>query len=75
MDKALLINKTIENIRRLPSNEIKEVNDFTEFLLKRLDDRLITEGIQEIASSSKSYDFLITEPELYSVNDLKIKFR
>jgi hypothetical protein len=75
MDKTVLINKTFQNIKKLPLNQMKEVNDFAEFLLNRLDDQLITKGIQEIASSSKSYDFLTTEPELYSVNDLKEKFK
>jgi len=75
MNKTLLIDKTIQNIRKLPVNKVKEVNDFAEFLLYRLEDQILTEGIQELASSSKTYDFLLEEPDLYTVNDLKVKFR
>lgn len=75
MDKTLLIDKTLQNIKKLPLTQVKEVSDFTEFLLNRLDDHLLTEGIQEIVSTSKSYDFLKEEPDLYTVNDLKVKFR
>ncbi len=75
MDKSVLIKKTINNIQRLPAAKVKEVNDFVEFLLNRIDDQMITEGIQEIASSSKSFNFLNNEPDLYSISDLKIKFK
>jgi hypothetical protein len=74
MDKSILINKTINNINKLPASKVKEVNDFVEFLLNRIDDQVITEGIQEIASTSKSFDFLNNEPDLYTVSDLKINY-
>lgn len=75
MDKGVLIKKTINNIQKLPANKVKEVNDFVEFLLNRIDDQIITEGIQELASASKSFGFLNEEPDLYSVSDLKIKYK
>ena len=74
MDKSILVNKTINNIKKLPVSKVKEVNDFVEFLLNRIDDQVITEGIQEIASTSKSFDFLNNEPDLYTVSDLKINY-
>lgn len=75
MDKQILIKKTITNIQRLPETEVREVNDFVEFLLNKIDDQILTQGIQEISSSSKSFDFLNREPDLYSVNDLKLKYK
>jgi hypothetical protein len=75
MDKDVLIKKTINNIQRLPASRVKEVNDFVEFLLNRIDDQMITEGIQEIISTSKSLNFLKNEPDLYSISDLKIKYK
>jgi len=75
MDKQILIKKTITNIQRLPATKVKEVNDFVEFLLNKIDDQILTQGIQGISSSSKSFDFLNHEPDLYSINDLKLKYK
>lgn len=75
MDKQILIKKTNSNIQRLPASKVQEVNDFVEFLLNKIDDQIITEGIQQIASKSKAYEFLNDEPDLYSVNDLKVKYK
>ena len=75
MDKNILVQKTINNIQKLPESKINEVNDFVEFLLNKVEDQLITEGIQEIASTSMSFEFLNNEPDLYSVNDLKVTYK
>ena len=74
MEREILMEKTIHKIGQLPTTRVREVNDFVEFILQRTDDALITEGLQQLASSSHTYDFLNNEPELYSVNDLKVKF-
>jgi len=75
MERALIVKKAIKNIRRLPAAKVKEVNDFAEYLLNKIDDQLITEGIQKISSSSKSFEFLNNEPDLYSISDLKVKYK
>ena len=75
MEKEALLRKTIQNIEKLPALKVQEVNDFVEFLLNRIDDQIITEGIKEIASSSKSFQFLENEPDLYTENDLKVKYK
>jgi hypothetical protein len=74
MEKDVLIQKIMINIRRLPSSKIQKVNDFAEFLLYKIDDQMITEGIQKISSESKSFEFLNEEPDIYTVNDLKEKY-
>ena len=75
MEREILMEKTIRKIGQLPTTRVREVNDFVEFILQRTDDALITEGLQQLASNSHhTYDFLNNEPELYSINDLKIKF-
>jgi hypothetical protein len=75
MDKTNLLKKTIHNIQKLPEHQVKEVNDFVEFLLSKIDDKIIKEGIQELQLGSESFEFLKTEPDLYTVNDLKIKYK
>ncbi|HEY9124682.1 MAG TPA: hypothetical protein PK252_10110 [Bacteroidales bacterium] len=71
IDKSILINKTINNIKKLPVSKVKDVNDFVDFLLNRIEDQVITEGIQEIASTSKSFGILNNEPDLFTGIDFK----
>jgi hypothetical protein len=71
MDRQTLIESTIDKISQLPDIKINEVNDFVDFLLSKIDNNIIREGIQKLTSDSKSYDFLKDEEDLYSVNDLK----
>ena len=75
MERKLLIDNVISKILLLPDTKIKEVNDFAEFLLSKIDDKITLEGIQKIASDSKVFDFLKDEENLYSVNDLKEKYK
>lgn len=71
MTRKRLIELTIDKLSRLPEQKIQEVSDFTEFLLNKMDDRGLTEGIQKLAVQSKSFDFLEEEEEIYSKSDLK----
>ena len=75
MTREILIKKTIDNISKLTDQKIKEVSDFAEFLINRIENQLMTEGIQKIVSESKTYQFLEEEEELYSVEDLKVKYK
>ena len=74
MSRQELIQYTIEHIQKLPEEKIKEVSDFTEFLLSKIEDKILNEGIQQLVARSKSYNFLEQEEELYTVNDLKEKY-
>ena len=71
MTRASLIKRTLDSLTRLPDQKLREVSDFAEFMLNKIEDRQITEGIQTLTSNSKSFQFLETEEELYSKADLK----
>ncbi len=75
MDKQVLIENTIVKIKQLPESKLMQVNDFVEFLLSRAKDKIMLEGIQKLASDSKAFEFLKEEDDLYTVNDLKEKYR
>jgi hypothetical protein len=75
MSREILIQKTIEGLTKLSDQELKEVSDFTEFLLNKVDSQLTTEGIQKLTTDSKAYKFLETEEDLYTVSDLKERYR
>ena len=75
MTRETLIKRTVENLSKLPDQRLKEVSDFAEFLLKRIENRLITEGIQQLTTDSKAFKFLEMEEDLYSVSDLKERYK
>jgi mRNA interferase MazF len=67
MSREALIKKTIQSLDKLPDHRVKEVSDFAEFLLSKIENQILTEGIQKLAANSKSYQFLEDDPDLYSV--------
>ena len=71
MTRDILIKKTLNNLTRLPDQKLREVSDFAEFLINKIEDKLMTEGIQKLTSDSKSFKFLEAEEDLYSKADLK----
>jgi len=75
MTRQVLIQRTIDNLSKLPDQNLKEVSDFAEFLLSKLEDRFLTEGIQKLAMGSKSFQFLEEEEDLYTEADLKEKYK
>ena len=75
MNRQVLINNIIKKIDQLPDIKIKDIDDFTDFLLSKIDDKIIQEGIQKLTSDSKAFDFLKNEEDLYSVNDLKERYK
>ena len=74
MSREELIQYTVEHIQKLPEEKIKEISDFAEFLLSKIEDKVLVEDIQKLAVRSKSYNFLEQEDELYTVNDLKERY-
>jgi hypothetical protein len=75
MAKDLLIRSTVNGLVQLPEEKVKEVSEFVDFLLARWEQEQLIRGIQNMAKDSGGYDFLKDEPELYSVNDLKEKYK
>lgn len=75
MNKEILLKNTIANMQLLPDTKIQEVNDFVEFLLNKQANALLIEEIQYVTSHSKAFDFLQDEPDLYSIDDLKNRYK
>ncbi|MDT0675614.1 DUF2281 domain-containing protein [Autumnicola musiva] len=71
MTRQNLIENALDKLEKLPDIKIEEVSDFAEFLLKKIEDKNLTEGIRTLATNSTSYKFLKDEEELYSTKDLK----
>lgn len=45
------------------------------FMLKKIDDQILQQGIQNLTSDSKAFSYLIEEEDLYTVNDLKERYK
>lgn len=71
MKKDQVLKDTIEKLRQLDEDDLKEANDFVEFLLSKVADKELVREIQSQAEKGKTFDFLHDEEELYSLEDLK----
>ena len=74
MKRATLMQQAIENISRLPEPQLKEINDFAEFLLSRIQQEILSEEVSSTNLASDAYKFLEADADLYTVNDLKVKY-
>lgn len=75
MTKETLIEKTIKTISKLPQDQIQEVSDFADRILKEYEERILQKGMEKLVSASKTFNFLQEEELLYSVNDLKERYK
>ncbi len=75
MSRELLLKKTREQLEKLPDHKLEEASDFVEFLIVRIDDSLLVEGLKQITSKSTSFSFLEEEEALYKISDLKERYK
>jgi len=75
MSRQILIDNTVRKLSKLPDSKIKEINDFADFLISKMDDNIILQNIKQLTSDSKSFDFLKDEEDLYDEGDLKEKYK
>lgn len=71
MTKQALIERTIGALNKLPQEKAEEVLDFVLILLKRHEERAISEGLRHLANTSTALAFLHDEKDVYSLADLK----
>ena len=74
MKRQAIINRTVEVINLLPPDKASEISDFADFVIKKYDEQLITEHIQNLVSKSEVFNYLHEEEELYNVKDLKERY-
>ncbi|NOZ46006.1 MAG: hypothetical protein GXO79_04405 [Chlorobi bacterium] len=76
MEKEKIIKRTIKRLRLLPENKIKEIDDYVDYLLKKYhEESIIQIGIEKLVQESKSFEFLGEDDDLYSIDDLKEKYK
>ena len=74
MGKQELLKKTTEKINQLNDSRLVEVADFVDFILRKQEDEIILKGIQKLAETSNTYDFLNEDPVIYSLEDCKERY-
>ncbi|MCK5209176.1 MAG: hypothetical protein KAI99_11880 [Cyclobacteriaceae bacterium] len=74
MTKETLIKKTLSTLSRLPQDKVREISDFADYILKKYEERILQKGIEKLVSTTKAFDFLKDEEDLYSIGDLKEKY-
>lgn len=67
-DKAVLPRAEFERLVEL-------ARQAEEIALQALEDDVPTRGIMRLAEEGGAFDFLADEPELYTVKDLKVRYR
>jgi hypothetical protein len=75
MTREAIIQKTVEVLQALPDEKIEEVSDFADYILKTYDDRLLRQGMQVLVEKSDTFSFVEEEQELYTVKDLKERYK
>ncbi len=75
MSREEIIKRTIKALENLPDEKAKEIADFADFLLKKYEGQIITEGIQKLVNESSVYEFLWEEDEIYKVEDINEKYK
>ena len=75
MTREALIKHTLEVLSKLPQDKANEIADFADYVFKKYDDEVLQKGIHKLVSDSKSFDFLKTEEDLYSLSDLKERYK
>lgn len=71
MTRQVIIDRTIKAMLQLPDEKVQEIFDFTDFITKRYEEHLLTNGIQKLTEQSQSFDFLYDEEDVYSESDIK----
>lgn len=74
MTREKLIRKTMLHLSQLPNQKLQEVSDYAEALLQGIDQKMISDGMQQLVSDAKAFEFLNEEEDLYTVADVIEKY-
>ena len=75
MKRETLIQRTLTILSKLPQDKAIEVVDFADFILKKYDDQILQKGMEKLISNSQTFDFLKNEEDLYTLTDLKERYK
>ncbi|MCX6351838.1 MAG: hypothetical protein NTX03_08240 [Bacteroidetes bacterium] len=75
MTRENIIKRTLTALSKLPKDKATEIADFADYILKKYDDQILQKGMEKLVTDSKTFEFLKTEEDLYSLSDLKKRYK
>lgn len=75
MTKQQIISDTVEILNKLPDNKAEEIRNLLMEYFNENNDEIFEKGFLNLVQNSESYSFLSDEPDLYSENDLVVKYQ
>ena len=75
MIREAIIERTIQVINQLPEDKAMEIADFADFIIKKYEEQLLTANIQKVVIDSETFNFLNEEESIYSISDLKERYK
>ena len=75
MPKENLINRTIGYLHKMPEDKVEEVFHFVESLYGKYEDFILQKGIEKLSTKSDCFEYLEKEEDIYTVNDLKERYK
>jgi hypothetical protein len=75
MTREAIIQKTIEVLSALPADKVEEVSDFADYVLKKYDDRSLQQEMHALIEQSDTFSFVREDAEIYSIDDLKERYK
>ena len=75
MSRHQLVEQALQTINQLPEEKISEVVDFASFVLKRYEETQLQRGIERLVETSNTFAFLHNDEDLYTLDDLKERYK
>jgi TorA maturation chaperone TorD len=75
MSRRQLVEQALQTINQLPEDKISEVLDFASYILKKHEETRLQKGIEQLTETSSAFAFLHDEEDLYTLDDLKERFK
>ena len=75
MSRRQLVEQVLQTVEQLPEEKISEVVDFVSYMLKKHEESVLQKGIQQLVENSNAFAFLKDEEDLYTLDDLKERYK
>ncbi|MEI6596556.1 MAG: hypothetical protein WCO28_13400 [Bacteroidota bacterium] len=75
MTREIIIQRTLAVLQKLPKEKANEIADFADYIMKKYEEEILQNGIQKLVSESKTFEYLQNEETLYTLSDVKEKYK
>ena len=75
MTREIIIQQTLAVLKKLPKEKVNEIADFADYIMKKYEEEILQKGIQKLVGESKTFEYLQNEETLYTLSDVKEKYK